>query len=64
MAGHDRQIAPRTDLMAGYLGLIGGAIFIFSILYGIVALTNAKYANHSGEAKATSAVSFGTSMFV
>lgn len=34
------------DTGAAFMGLIGGAIFIFVILYAVVLLTNRKYAGH------------------
>jgi hypothetical protein len=40
------------DLKAGYTGLIVAAIFLGSILYGIVHLTNVKYSTHEAPAAA------------
>ena len=42
----------KADARAAFLGLILGAIALLGIMYTIVHLTNAKYANHS-EAAAT-----------
>ena len=36
-----------TDARAAFLGLIIGAIALFGIVYTIVRLTNAKYANET-----------------
>jgi hypothetical protein len=38
------------DKSAGFSGLILGAIAIFVIMFGIVRMTNAKYAGHKAEA--------------
>ena len=37
----------KADARAAFLGLILGAIILFSILYTIVRLTNARYARHA-----------------
>lgn len=37
----------KADARAAFLGLILGAIALLGILYTIVRLTNAKYANHA-----------------
>jgi hypothetical protein len=42
----------KADARAAFMGLILGAIVLLGILYTIVRLTNAKYANHA-EATAT-----------
>lgn len=55
MSGNSSHSAHNTDIGAGFMGLIGGAIFIGAILYGIVLWTNAKFASHSA-AKPTSAL--------
>ena len=40
-----------TDTKAAFFGLILGAIVLFGIVYGIVRMTNAKYAHEEpGEA--------------
>ncbi len=52
MSGHAQQ---GSDKAAGFMGLIGGAIFIGAIIYGIVLWTNAQFAGHE-TAKKTSAV--------
>ena len=41
--------APRqgTDIKAAFFGLILGAIVLFGIVYGIVRMTNAKYAHET-----------------
>ena len=41
---------------AAFTGLIGGAIFIGAIMYGIVVWTNAQFASHAAETKPTSAL--------
>ena len=42
------------DKKAGFMGLAVGAVFLFVALYGIVHLTNMKYASHEGvKAEAT-----------
>lgn len=56
MAGHDKHTAQSSDMGAAFMGLIGGAIFIGAILYGIVVWTNSKFASHGAEAKHTSAL--------
>ena len=50
MSGHQ---AESSDTGAAFMGLIGGALFIGLILYGIVLLTNRKFAE-GGEHKAAS----------
>jgi hypothetical protein len=47
---------------AAFFGLIGGAIFIGAILYGIVILTNQHFAGEKAEKgeKKTGAISFVT----
>lgn len=40
-----------SDKGAAYIGLIGGALFIGAILYGITMWTNAQFAGHGAEAK-------------
>ena len=47
MSGHQ---AESSDTGAAFMGLIGGALFIGLILYGIVLLTNRKF--EGGEHKA------------
>ena len=37
---------------AAFMGLIGGAIFIGAILYGVVLWTNARFEGHEGGKKA------------
>ncbi|MBL0940926.1 MAG: hypothetical protein IBJ03_18685 [Gemmatimonadaceae bacterium] len=54
MAGHDNHGG--SDMGAAFTGLIGGAILVGAILYGIVIWTNGQFAGH-GEAKAHSSVS-------
>lgn len=53
MGGHTEQ---GSDKGAGFLGLIGGAILIGAIMYGIVVWTNVQFAGHEGEKKAAAAV--------
>ena len=43
MSGHH---AESSDTGAAFLGLIGGAVFIGLILYGIVLLTNKQFEGH------------------
>ncbi len=40
-----------SDMGAAFAGLIGGAIFIGAILYGIVLLTNASFKSHEAGKK-------------
>ncbi|HJU90457.1 MAG TPA: hypothetical protein VJ672_13800 [Gemmatimonadaceae bacterium] len=40
------------DMRAGYTGLIVAAIFLGAVMYGIVQLTNQKFAGHSKAAPA------------
>lgn len=52
MSGHQ---AESSDTGAAFMGLIGGALFIGLILYGIVLLTNKQFESHAapaGEQKA------------
>ena len=42
------------DKSAGFAGLILGSIVLFVVMFGIVRMTNAKYAGH-GEKAATEA---------
>ena len=44
--------AEQGDKSAGFTGLILGGIAVFVILFGIVRLTNAKYAGEKHEAHA------------
>ena len=37
------------DKSAGFSGLILGAIVLFVVMFGIVRMTNAKYAGHGAE---------------
>lgn len=45
-----------SDMGAAFMGLIGGALLIGGILYGIVVLTNRSFASEKGEHKAGAAV--------
>ena len=45
----------QTDKSAGFTGLILGAIAIFVIIFGIVRITNASYANGEGAKTAVEA---------
>jgi hypothetical protein len=49
MAGHQHDTNP--DIGPAFTGLIGGAIVIGAILYGIVLWTNARFAEHHKETK-------------
>ena len=40
---------PSSDMGAAFAGLIGGAVFIGAILFGIVVLTNRHFANEKAE---------------
>lgn len=42
---HDVPQSHTSDMKAGFMGLIVGAVCIFAILYGIVRLTNRHFAN-------------------
>ena len=53
MSGHSNH---GSDKGAAFTGLIGGAIVIGAILYGIVLWTNAKFAGHEGGEKKTGAI--------
>jgi hypothetical protein len=54
MSGHQ---AESSDTGAAFMGLIGGALFIGLILYGIVLLTNKKYNDeHAAEGAKKAAV--------
>ncbi|MBY0491011.1 MAG: hypothetical protein K2R93_14300 [Gemmatimonadaceae bacterium] len=53
MSGHSNH---GSDKGAAFTGLIGGALVIGAILYGIVMWTNAKFAGHEGGEKKTGAV--------
>ena len=45
---HD-QSKGGSDIGAAFAGLIGGALFIGAIMYGIVVLTNNHFAKEKGE---------------
>ena len=54
MGGHDAHGAGHgashgSDMGAAFTGLIGGAIFIGAIMYGIVVWTNGIFAGHAAE---------------
>jgi hypothetical protein len=42
----------KADARAAFMGFIFGAIVLFIILFGIVKMTNAKFAKHEGAAPA------------
>ncbi|WP_396221753.1 hypothetical protein [Gemmatimonas sp.] len=46
MSGHAQH---GSDKGAAFVGLIGGAVFIGAILYGIVIWTNGLFAEHEAE---------------
>jgi hypothetical protein len=46
------QAPQGSDKGAAFMGLIGGAIFIGAILYGVVLWTNARFEGHEGGKKA------------
>lgn len=50
----------KSDTSAAFLGLIGGAIFIGAVIYGMVLFTNKKFEGHS--ATETSAIVTTTSI--
>lgn len=56
MSGHQAhgggQHDHGSDTGAAFMGLVGGALFIGLILYGIVLLTNRKFENDHGKAPA------------
>jgi hypothetical protein len=54
MAGHKHDTNP--DLGPAFAGLIGGAILLGSILYGVVVWTNKRFEGH-GKAEQKAAVS-------
>jgi hypothetical protein len=47
-----QQHDTNPDMGAAFTGLIGGAIFIGAILYGIVVWTNKQFEGHAAEKKA------------
>ena len=52
MAGHKHDTNP--DIGPAFTGLIGGAILLGAILYGVVQWTNGRFEGHeAGEEKAT-----------
>jgi hypothetical protein len=51
MAGHQHDTNP--DIGPAFTGLIGGAILLGAILYGVVQWTNGRFEDHeAGEKKA------------
>lgn len=60
MAGHDAHGG--SDTGAAFAGLIGGAIFIGAILYGIVLWTNDRFAGHKAEKPAAAAAAVPSAM--
>jgi len=46
-----------SDMGAAFMGLIGGTLLIGGIMYGIVVLTNRKFASEKAEHKAGASVS-------
>ena len=48
MAGHQQQ---GSDMGAAFLGLIGGVIFIGTVLYAVVIWTNTQFEGHTAEAQ-------------
>lgn len=52
MASNGQHSAGGTDTGAGFMGLIGGAILIFAIIYSIVMWTNSRYKSHESAAGA------------
>jgi len=50
---HDSHSHAGSDMKAAFLGLIIGAIVLFAILRGVVALTNAHYSHEAPAAAAT-----------
>ena len=54
MSGHQTE---SSDTSAAFFGLIGGALFIGLILYGIVLLTNKKFESEKAEGAAHKAAS-------
>jgi hypothetical protein len=53
-AHHPAHHSVRDDRVPAFVALIGGAIFIFTVLFTVVRLTNAKFAGH-GERPAAAA---------
>jgi hypothetical protein len=47
MAGHQQQ---GSDMGAAFAGLIGGVIFIGTVLYAVVMWTNTQFESHKAEA--------------
>ena len=55
----DHQASAGSDMGAAFVGLIGGALFIGAILYGIVLWTNAHFASEKAEAGGKKAAAVG-----
>lgn len=55
----DHQASAGSDMGAAFVGLVGGALLIGAILYGIVLLTNAHFANEKAEARGKKAAAVG-----
>ena len=51
-ATHGTHHSVRGDRTPAFIGLIGGAIFIFAVLFGVVLWTNGRFAGHGEGAKA------------
>ena len=49
---HGAHHSVRDDRAPAFIGLIGGAIFIFGVLFGVVQWTNSLFAGHGEGAKA------------
>jgi len=52
MAGHQQQ---GSDMGAAFVGLIGGVIFIGTVLYAVVIWTNKQFESHKAEAQHSAA---------
>jgi len=49
---HGAHHSVRGDRAPAFIGLIGGAIFIFAVLFSVVRWTNGRFAGHAEGAKA------------
>ena len=49
---HGAHHSVRDDRTPAFIGLIGGALFIFAVLFSVVHWTNGRFAGHGEGAKA------------
>ena len=55
----DHQASAGSDMGAAFVGVVGGALLIGAILYGIVLLTNAHFAKEKAESGGKKAAAVG-----